>query len=268
MTVNAEVRGEKRLAQTCYGFRHSLIIERFILKNLQELCPQYKNARLEKLQLLNFVFAEMDPPCRSFADLGGNWNVDGCYTHFALDHYDIERAFLVDTDFSDSTIERSKSYKNLQVVRGNFGDASTIDAIGSVDVIFLFDVLLHQVRPNWDEILRLYSTKTKVMAIYNQQFTNFQSTTRLLDLGWDEYFANVPHTREEYATLLQKTNEIHPIHNRPYRDLHNYWQWAITDDDLIATARRLGFSLGYYANCGQFGNLPQCEEHAFIFSSR
>lgn len=174
--------------QTCkwYGFRHSLIVATLMLNNLQELCLQYKNARLEKLQLLNFVFAEIDPPCKSFADLGGNWNVDGCYTHFALDNYDVERAFLIDTDFADSTIERSKSYKNLQVLNGNFGDASTIDAIPSVDVMFLFDVLLHQVRPNWDEILRLYSAKTKVMAIYNQQFTNFQNTTRLLDLGWEE----------------------------------------------------------------------------------
>src|SRR3712207_8336532 len=42
--------------------------------------------------------------------------------------------------------------------------------VQGVDAVFFFDVLLHQVRPHWDEVLNLYSA-AKVVVIYNQQWT-------------------------------------------------------------------------------------------------
>ncbi|MGK0260447.1 MAG: hypothetical protein ACI96M_003895 [Candidatus Azotimanducaceae bacterium] len=65
--------------------------------------------------------------------------------------------------------------------------------VPSVDCIFLFDVLLHQVNPNWDTVLRRCAEKTDCFVIYNQQWIGSPITTRLLELGHDEYFASTPH---------------------------------------------------------------------------
>ena len=62
--------------------------------------------------------------------------------------------------------------------------------------------------------------------------------------------------------------EVHPQHNRIYRDIHNVWQWGITDSDLIARMESLGFSLQFYKNAGAFGTLKNFENHAFVFSRR
>jgi len=94
---------------------------------------------------------------RSFADLGGVWAVDGGYTFFALERFDIERAYLVDEDHTDAVRERAEGFTGLELVTANFGARTTADRLGSVDAVILFDVLLHQVAPDWDEILELYA---------------------------------------------------------------------------------------------------------------
>ncbi|MEM3672953.1 MAG: hypothetical protein QW468_01820 [Candidatus Bathyarchaeia archaeon] len=62
--------------------------------------------------------------------------------------------------------------------------------------------------------------------------------------------------------------EVHPHHKRIWRDIHNVWQWGITDDDLIAKMKSLGFVLYYYKNCGiyhLFISSKKFENHAFMF---
>jgi hypothetical protein len=59
--------------------------------------------------------------------------------------------------------------------------------------------------------------------------------------------------------------EIHPQHNRIYRDIHNVWQWGIVDVDLIAKMNNLGYSLEYFRDCGSFGDLKKFKNKAFIF---
>jgi len=225
------------------------------------------NFNLDKKRLIDQAFGACTPTPRSFADLGGVWNVDGAYTFYTLERYDVTRAFLADTDFNDAVRRRSLTHDNLKLIQGNFGDPAVAERIGPVDAIFLFDVLLHQVRPDWNEILEMYAKQTACFVIFNQQWTASDRTVRLLDLGREEYFRNVPHAPEHptYRALFEKMHEMHPQHGRPWRDIHNVWQWGITDRDLSAVLEKLGFRAVWRKNCGRFGSLPNFENHAFVF---
>ncbi len=220
----------------------------------------------EKLALIDFACERLR--IKSFADLGGVWNVDGGYTFYALQKCLKEKAVLVDTDFTEAVLKKKDSYPRLRLVEGNFGDEETAQQVGDVDAVILFDTLLHQVKPDWDQILEMYAGQTRNFLILNQQFTAAPKTVRLLDLGQEEYFKNVPHSKDDepYRTVFQKMYEPHPQHQRIYRDIHNIWQWGIVDDDLIEKVRSLGFKLQFDKNAGQFGKLANFENHSFIFS--
>ena len=69
--------------------------------------PKYRNLLQEKKTLIDFAFQQMEPPPRSFADLGGVWNVDGAYTFYTLDTFPVDRAVLVDSAISDAVTEAS-----------------------------------------------------------------------------------------------------------------------------------------------------------------
>jgi hypothetical protein len=216
----------------------------------------------EKRELIDFAFRRFD--LRSFADLGGVWNVAGGYTFYALEHFTIEKAVLVDTDFTDEVLKRAQGFTSLKLVPGNFGTQEIIEQVGNVDAAMFFDTLLHQVNPDWNMVLKLYAPKVKHFLIFNQQFIGSEHTVRLFDLGKEEYFRNVPHTADEapYDVVFEKMYEMHPQHNRIYRDIHNVRQWGITDDDLVGLMKSLGFTLYLYKNCGRFGALESFENHA------
>jgi len=219
----------------------------------------------DKKEIIDFAFEAYG--LKSFADLGGVWAVDGAYTFYTIDTYKTEKAVLVDTNFSDNFIQKSSNEKKLKSINGNFGNESVAQKVGKVDAIFLFDVLLHQVNPNWNDILKMYSGQTKCFIIYNQQWIEPGKTIRLLDLGKEEYFKNVPHTPDHptYKSLFNKMYEINEEHNKIWRDVHNVWQWGITDNDLVDTMKELGFEKKFYKNCGRIGNLPNFENHSFVF---
>lgn len=220
----------------------------------------------DKKELIDFACQRLG--MRSFADLGAVWRVDGGYTFYAMEQHHVGNAVIVDTDVTPGLLQMQKKHPQLKIVQGNFGDSSIPSRIGAVDGVFMFDTLLHQVRPNWDDILRMYAGIARILLIFNQQFTNLRTTTRLLDLGRDEYFRNVPTGPDEepYKTYFRDLDAIHPQHGRPYRDIHNIWQWGIIDSDLIACANDLGFKMQFYKNCGQFESLRNVENHAFVFS--
>lgn len=221
----------------------------------------------EKTDLIDYI-CKIEG-ARSFADLGGVWRIHAGYTFYALREWPIERAYLVDTGSTPRVMLKRMLYPRLKLIKSNFGDASVPRAIGPVDTIFLFDVLLHQVAPNWDDILRMYAKTTRSFIIYNQQYIG-SKTVRLLDLGEEEYFRNVPHPREqeEYRLLFSRLDQMHPEHKRPYRDIHNIWQWGITDQDLVRVLREEGFEQVLYKNHGMWGNLKNFEGHAFVFVKR
>lgn len=220
----------------------------------------------DKFDMIDQAFSSLS--IESFADLGGVWRVEGEYTCHALDKHSVRDAALVDTNLTPTVIDRAKSYPQLRLIDGNFGSQETVDKVGKVDAVFLFDVLLHQVSPDWDAILNLYANNVNTFLIYNQQWVGSADSVRLLDLGKKEYFRNIPRTRyhKAYRNLFGKLDQIHPDHGRPWRDVHHIWQWGITDHDLESKLDKLGFNLVYKKNCGKFGSLPNFENHAFIFS--
>ena len=68
----------------------------------------------EKKDLIDFSFPRFG--LRSFADLGGVWNVAGGYTFYALEKFTIEKALLVDTDFTDEVRKRARAYSSLELI--------------------------------------------------------------------------------------------------------------------------------------------------------
>ena len=181
----------------------------------------------DKVDIIDQAFSSLG--IESFADLGGVWGVEGAYTFHALDKHRVRDAVLVDTHLTPTVVARAKSYPQLRLINGNFGNQAVVDEVGKVDAVLLFDVLLHQVSPDSDTILEMYAKNVRSLLIYNQQWTGSENTVRLLDLGEKEYFRNVPHSRhhKNYRNLFEKLDQKHPDHDRPWRDVHHIWQWGI-----------------------------------------
>ena len=119
---------------------------------------------------------------QTFADLGGVWGVLGGYSLHALER-GMESGILVDKKAD----EVKNLHPSLQTITANFALREVASQI-KVDCIFLFDVLLHQIQPNWDYVLRLYRDSAKIFLIYNQQWVGTKNTVRLPDLGEDAFF--------------------------------------------------------------------------------
>ena len=227
-----------------------------------------------RLGLIDYAFRDL-VGIRSFADLGGVWGVDGGYAFYALERYRPSRGVLVDTDVPTWVESRARRFPTLEVITGNFGDPAVAARVAEVDTVLLFDTLLHQVAPDWDAVLELYAPQTRSFLIYNPQWTG-ERTVRLLELGEDEYFRNVPHAVDDatptgpdgeplYARLFGRLDEINTQHGRPWRDVHNVWQWGITDEDLVSTMDRLGFVVKSAGSFGPFKSLENFERRAFVF---
>ena len=226
------------------------------------------NFMIEKKDLLDIAFTEL--AISRVADLGCVWGVDCAYGLYVLDKYQPAHIVMVDTHWTETAIKACKSNRKIRILQKNFGSPEVPGQVGSVDTIILFDVLLHQVAPDWDRVLQIYAPYTKSFVIFNPQYIGSEISVRLLGLGYEEYFENVPHDIEHpiYKSLFSKMWEIHPEHGRIWRDVHHVWQWGITDHDLFDTMERIGFVLTYFKNHGRFGNLKNFENHAFIFSKR
>jgi hypothetical protein len=241
-------------------------IKRNVVSGVSRALGHNPNVKKCKLDAINFFWEEFKPT--SFADLGGVWGVDAAYTFHALRRGGVTRACLVDTDFTPPVRRRQEKYPALELVNKNFGDPTVPHDLRSVDVVFLFDVLLHQVKPDWHDILAMYAPVTRGFIIYNQQWVSGDKTVRLLDLGEERYFQAIPPWEKggPYDGLFSRLDEVHPQHQRRWRDVHNVWQWGIVDADLMAVMSRLGFTLQLYRNCGPFGRLKDFRNHLFIYT--
>jgi hypothetical protein len=201
---------------------------------------------------------------RSFADLGGVWAVEGGYTFYAAERHDVERAALVDAEPTEKVIDRARSFPAVSLIRGNFGNAEVVEQVGNVDAVLMFDVLLHQVAPDWDDVLRMYAAITRSFVIVDPQYIEADRTVRLLDLGPEEYERITP-VQPAYDAVRDRLDEPAPYGSRPNRDIHNIWQWGIVEADMRAVLEELGFELVYYENAGVWQGLPAFENHAFVF---
>jgi hypothetical protein len=200
----------------------------------------------------------------SFADLGGVWAVDGGYSLHAMQRPGVARGCLVDDEITDATRRRARRFGELTLIAGNFADPAIRDRVGPVDVVLLFDVLLHQVAPDWDEVLEMYAPLTRGFAVVNPSWVGGEETVRLLDLGREEYLASVP-PQDNHERVFDRMWEMDPAHGRIHRDVHEIWQWGIVDDSLRAKMEDLGFRLVYYENEGSWRGLDRFENHAFVF---
>lgn len=238
-----------------------------IIKNFPNLLSGYNlYVDSDKLRLIDHTFKKIIPEARTFADLGGVWNVNAGYTLYTLRNHAITKGMLVDTNFPDGLQETLSQYKNLSVIHGDFSHDDTVAAVGKSDVVFFFDVLLHQANPSWSDILKKYAANVSCFVIFNQQYIRGTKTVRLTDLPIDEYIAIAPQGREAtYRYVYDHAREIHPEYNKPWKDIHNIFQWGITDEDLRSTMEGFGFREVHYRNHGCFSNLPAFENHAFIF---
>ena len=218
-----------------------------------------------KLFLIDFALSRGS---KIFADLGGMWRVNGGYSAYCADR-GARRVTLVDFSVTPQFLEHQRKNKRLAYLKRNFALAETAKEVGQVDCVMLFDVLLHQVKPDWDEVLAAYAPYTKQFLIFNQQFTG-TDTVRLIDQGPEWYLRHVPCTPGdtlEYRELFERQDEVHPRYSdgRTYRDMHDVWQWGIVDRDLKSKMEEYGFSVIYERDCGPWPGVEEITNKAFVF---
>lgn len=202
---------------------------------------------------------------RSFADLGAVWAVNAGYSLHAAGLAGVKAVTVVDEDFTAAATAAIDSRRNVRALRGNFGDPQIAERVGQVDAVLLFDVLLHQVKPDWDEILALYAPHTSVFVLAGPWYRAEGPSVRLLELGEQKYLETVIDQELNHG-LFDRLDELNPARGRPWRDVHDIWQWGITDQDLRAQMRRHGFELGYYENHGSWRGLPAFTSAAYVFT--
>ncbi len=224
--------------------------------------PEFERLQAIKRRAIDSAFDRIG--ARSCADLGGVWAVDAGYTFYGLARPTVERAVLVDTGVTNSVRRRAITEPRLRLVEADFGDPGTPAAVGAVDAVFLFDVLLHQARPDWDEIIHGYAVHTKAFVIVQPQYVAGPDTVRLVDLGKSRYEELVPHTTV-HDEAWERLDEIHPKYGKPWRDIHEIWQWGIVDADLDRVCTAEGFELCHYENAGPWKDLVGFENHAFVY---
>src|SRR3954464_14568529 len=230
----------------------------------RERRSDYEHLAATKPRLIDHCFEHLG--WRSCADLGGIWAVDGGYARYAADVHEAERVVVVDEDFTEAYLDAEGALPNLEHVRGNFGDPSLI---GEVDAALFFDVLLHQVAPDWDELLERYAPRVQAIAIVQPQW-NGPETIRLLDLGEQDYLAAIPAADMSHGSiyngLFERLDETNEQRGRPWRDVHDIWQWGITDESLTEKMTALGFELCHAEDNGPWRGLERFHEGAFVFA--
>lgn len=202
----------------------------------------------------------------SFADLGGVWAVDGGYTFYARRRPGVTACTLVDEliDTLTEDAKRTADAEGIRLIKGNFGTRAIAEQVGDVDAILLFDVLLHQVRPDWDELLAMYAPHTRMYVIVQPELRG-DRTIRLVELGRDEYLRLVP-SEPKAVALFDRLDEPH--RGRTWRDAFDVWQWGISGRDLRGAAERLGFQEIYRHNGGAWMGNPYFDNVAYVFARR
>lgn len=222
--------------------------------------------RRNKARLANYAINKHK--ATSFADLGACWGVNAGYTLHLLEENQIERAYVLDQTITERSRERGANFPQLAFVPGMLGEQGVIDSIPDVDALLMYDILLHQVNPDWDDFLTRWAQKARVLVIFNQMWMQEGPTVRFIDRGREWYKANVYYTNEA------RLDRWFDRHERPdegsgkkQKERHAFWQWGIKTGDLIEHVRTLGFRLDFFENHGRFGPSPHpwIQDEAFIF---
>lgn len=208
-------------------------------------------------------------PYRSFADLGGCWGVNGGYTFHAASVCgdQLSHAFIVDGDITSLTRERAAAFPSIKLVPGMLGSEEAREIVGQVDMVIMYDILLHQVAPNWDEFIKAWLKQVNMVVVYNQDWLKSSSTVRFVDHGLQWFKENVHFTNEaKLDRWFEQHEEFDPDQNKPKRDVHNFWQWGITPNDLVEVFVRNGFDLMFMKRYGPFRpEKPWIVNDGFVF---
>lgn len=209
-----------------------------------------------KASVVEFALANFE--IRSIADLGACWGVHAGYLLHALELVELDRAVVVDGSITDLTRERAEPHSQVEFVEAALGEQTTVDKVGKVDAAIMFDILLHQVSPDWPEFLERYSKNVDTLIIHNQGWRG-EETVRFPDFDVDEYLRRVyQHDERGVREWYGRHDEWHEAQQRPWRDVHNFWQWGITTKDLVGTLWDLGYAIEAFENIGPFD--PQFTE--------
>lgn len=200
----------------------------------------------------------------SFADLGGIGTVFGQYSFHMMAHPSIKLGILADSKINDWAREQA-TQRGIRCVDGDFTKPEIISEIGTVDAVLIFDVLLHTVAPDWNELIALYADSARCFIIANPQWTRSEETIRLLDLGRAGFLDAVP-TSKNHDEIFDRLDEWFDLFDRPYRDAMHIWQWGVTGPDLIAKMGELGFRMDYYARLNPFWDANGFVNMSFVFS--
>lgn len=191
---------------------------------------------------------------RTVADIGGVWKVEGGYARHAFSLEGVERVQLVDLHMSDDVRAFAAENEGFDLVEADMGSPDTPDLIGDVDLVLLYDVLLHQANPDWDEILTRYSARAGHVAVAGPRWGLGTDVVRLPDLGRERYRAIVPASPDD-DLLFDRPDEWIDRYQRKRRDAHAHWQWGIPTAAISAKMTELGFAtVGYEHHGAWFGS--------------
>src|SRR5947209_12278611 len=103
---------------------------------------------------------------KSLVDVGGCWGVNGGYSFYALSE-GAEQIVIADGEITELTRTRAAGDPRIELRQGMLGDARFVASLPRCDAAIVFDVLLHQVAPDWNEFLALYAERVDHFVIYN-----------------------------------------------------------------------------------------------------
>lgn len=204
---------------------------------------------------------------KSLIDVGACWGVNGGYTFHALSSGNIERAVIVDGDITALTHDRAAGDARVELLEGDIGDPDFIERLPRCDAAIMFDVLLHQVSPDWDVFLSLYGRKVNYFIIWNQDWIGSDRSVRYVDQGLHWYLNNVGDSDAARVTAwFERHNETCPWLGRAWRDVHYFWQWGIASAELISTMRKYGLALDHFEGHGVWSErYPNIQKDAYLF---
>jgi Glycosyltransferase like family len=171
----------------------------------------------------------------------------GQYAFYAIDKPGVQRGALLNVgprrsgSHLLSAMEQAAERPGMRLLDGSFADPETVERVGLVDAVLLLDVLHRMAEPDWDEVLALYAPATQSFVIVNPQWERDGGSVRLTDLGREEFLGAVP-PWASHRELFDHLDDPHGVQHR-HRSPTDVWQWGITDADLVAKMKELGFTL-------------------------
>jgi hypothetical protein len=215
-------------------------------------------------------FAVTQLGVESFASLDSNVRY-GEHAFYAMGLERVREGVLADVrptrarDQLLTALELAAGWPGLRVVDGDALDPAAATEVGKVGAVFLANVLLHAVAPDWDDVLDLYAPRTSAFVIANPQWSGSHESVRLPWLERERYLAVMPPAAVR-GGVYDRLDEWYPAQQRPLREARTIWQWGITDADLEGKLAGLGFELAFRQTLGPVSGTESFSHTSFVFT--